>query len=345
MATITKLPSGKYRAQIRRKGTYRAQTFARKLDAQAWAAELERSIEGGSSAGVIQPPTGMTLGDVIEAYLRQVRVSKAAELSLEQISRAIGKTPLRSMNSLRVQDWINERQAEGLKVSSIVRHLGRLSQLLHWARDMRNIDIDPGLVLEARRKLLRHHPVNTRLRDRIPTTEELNALRAYFREEFRGAVPMDRIMDFALATAMRVGEICRITFEDVDWVQHTVMIRDRKDPKVKIGNNQIVPLLPAAMRIVEARRDALGGKGRIFPHRAPYVSETWYHTTRHLGIQDLTFHDLRHAAITDLFRKGLGIPEVALVSGHRSWRELKRYTQLTAADVLGKFRALEQAGG
>lgn len=44
MATITKLPSGKYRAQIRRKGIYRAQTFARKLDAQAWAAELERSI-------------------------------------------------------------------------------------------------------------------------------------------------------------------------------------------------------------------------------------------------------------------------------------------------------------
>jgi hypothetical protein len=52
MATISKLPSGKCRAQIRRQGIYRAQTFARKLDAQAWAAELERSIEGGTSAGV-----------------------------------------------------------------------------------------------------------------------------------------------------------------------------------------------------------------------------------------------------------------------------------------------------
>ena len=129
MATITKLPSGKYRAQIRRQGIYRAQTFARKLDAQAWAAELERSIEGGTSAGVIQPPTGMTLSDVIEAYLRQVRLSKAAELSLAQIGRTIGKTPLRSMNAIRVQDWIAERQADGLVVSSIVRHLGRLSQL------------------------------------------------------------------------------------------------------------------------------------------------------------------------------------------------------------------------
>ena len=152
-------------------------------------------------------------------------------------------------------------------------------------------------------------------------------------------------MDFALVTAMRVGEICRISFEDVNREQKTVLIRDRKDPKQKIGNNQIVPLLPAAMRIVEARWEVLGAKGRIFPYRAPYVSETWYHSTRKLQIDDLTFHDLRHAAITELFRKGLGIPEVALVSGHRSWRELKRYTQLTAADVLDKIRTLEGLGG
>lgn len=345
MATITKLPSGKYRAQIRRNGVYRAHTFLRKLDAQAWSSELERSIEGGSSAGVIQPPSRMLVADVIDAYLRQVRVSKAADLSLKQISGSIGQTPLRAFNALRVQDWIAERQALGLKASSIVRHLGRLSQVLHWARDMKNIDIRPELVIEARRRFLRHNPVNGRLRDRIPTPAELDRLRAYFRTDFRGATPMEQILDFALASAMRVGEICRITFEDVDWANHTVTIRDRKDPKQKIGNNQVVPLLPAAMAIVRARRDVTGGVGRIFAYRSAYISERWHHTTRHLEIDDLTFHDLRHAAITDLFRKGLDIPEVALVSGHRSWRELKRYTQLTAADVLGKFRALEQAGG
>ncbi len=345
MATITKLPSGKFRAQVRRKGIYKAQTFLRKLDAQAWAVEHERAIEGGSSAGVIQPPAAMTLNDVIDAYVRQVPLSKAGDHSMQQIGRTIGKTPLRSFNAVRVQDWIAERQASGLVASSIVRHLGRLSQMLHWARDVRNIDINPELVLEARRKFLRHTPANTRLRDRIPTPEELERLRQYFREEFRGAAPMDQIMDFALVTAMRVGEICRISFEDVNREQKTVLIRDRKDPKQKIGNNQIVPLLPAAMRIVEARWEVLGGKGRIFPYRAPYVSETWYHSTRKLQIDDLTFHDLRHAAITELFRKGLGIPEVALVSGHRSWRELKRYTQLTANDVLTKFHALEGLGG
>ena len=105
MATMTKLPLGKYRAQ----------TFLRKLDPQAWSSELERSIEGGSLAGVIQPPFRMLMADVIDACLRQVRVSKAGDLSLQQISSSIAQTPARAFNALRVRDRIAERPALRLK--------------------------------------------------------------------------------------------------------------------------------------------------------------------------------------------------------------------------------------
>ena len=60
--------------------------------------------------------------------------------------------------------------------------------------------------------------------------------------------------DFALVSAMRVGEICRITFEDVNWERQTITIRDRKDPQQKIGNNQVVPLLPAAIATLRTNR-------------------------------------------------------------------------------------------
>jgi integrase len=345
MATISKLPSGKYRAQVRRQGVYRAQTFARKIDAQGWAVEIERAIESGSSRGVMRPAAGMTLANVVEAYLAQVRLTTAAVLYLQQIARVIGHVGVRQLNSLHIQDWIRERQEAGLQTASILRPLGRLSTMLQWTRDVKSIDINPGIVLEARRRLVRHNPGHNRQRDRIPTAEELKRLRDYFAGEYRGHIPMVPIMDFALASAMRVGEICRITFEDVNWGQHTVTIRDRKDPKQKIGNNQVVPLLPAAMAIVQVRRDLTGGKGRIFPYRSEYVSGLWHKTVQHLQIDNLTFHDLRHAAITELFRWGLGIPEVSLISGHRSWRELKRYTQLTAGDVQDRFRAIQKAGG
>lgn len=344
MATISKLPSGKYRAQVRRQGTYRAQTFSRKIDAQGWAVEIERAIESGSTRGVMRPAAGMTLADIVEAYVSQVRLSRAADLYLQQISRIIGHVGIRQLNSLHIQDWISERQKAGLQTASILRPLGRLSTMLQWTRDVKSIDVNPDIVLDARRRLVRHNPNHNHQRDRVPTADEILKLRTYFDKTYRGAVPMSAIMDFAMASAMRVGEICRITFEDVNWEKHTVTIRDRKDPKQKIGNNQVVPLLPAAMEIVRARRELSGGQGRIFPYASFYVSNAWHSATRRLQIEGLTFHDLRHAAITDLFRKGLGIPEVALVSGHRSWRELKRYTQLTASDVLDRFKALEKTG-
>ena len=130
MATLSKLPSGKYRAQIRRQGVYRAQSFSRKIDAQAWAVELERAIESGGSRGVIQPAVGMVLADILAAYIQQVRMARATELSLRQIGRVIGQVPVRQLNSLHIQDWICSRQEDGVQTASILRMMGRLSSML-----------------------------------------------------------------------------------------------------------------------------------------------------------------------------------------------------------------------
>ena len=55
------------------------------------------------------------------------------------------------------------------------------------------------------------------------------------------------------------------------------------------------------------------------------------------GINDLRFHDLRHEGICRLFEAGLNIPEVAMISGHLSWQNLKRYTHLRPEAVLEKL--------
>ena len=49
---------------------------------------------------------------------------------------------------------------------------------------------------------------------------------------------------------MRVGEVCRLLWEDVDDIQRSVIVRDRKDPRKKIGNHMLVPLLGDAWRIL-----------------------------------------------------------------------------------------------
>ena len=51
----------------------------------------------------------------------------------------------------------------------------------------------------------------------------------------------------AVATAMRIEEITRIRWNDIDERKRTVIVRDRKDPRHKDGNHQPVPLLAATV--------------------------------------------------------------------------------------------------
>jgi len=46
---------------------------------------------------------------------------------------------------------------------------------------------------------------------------------------------------------------------------------------------------------------------------------------------------MRHEGISRLFEKGFHIPEVALVSGHKDWKMLKRYTNLRPENLLKKL--------
>jgi integrase len=56
---------------------------------------------------------------------------------------------------------------------------------------------------------------------------------------------MTRIIQFAIATAMRQDEICRITWSDLDTRAKTIIIRDRKDPR-----DGAVSLTLAGLRIM-----------------------------------------------------------------------------------------------
>jgi len=46
------------------------------------------------------------------------------------------------------------------------------------------------------------------------------------------------------------------------------------------------------------------------------------------GIENLHFHDLRHEGTSRLFEAGFAIEQVSLVTGHKDWKMLRRYTHL-----------------
>jgi integrase len=132
---------------------------------------------------------------------------------------------------------------------------------------------------------------------------------------------------------MRQDEICRIEWADIDRDNKMLLIRDRKDPRRKNGNDQRVPLLDVsgydAWTIIEEQRKFAGSNGgRIFPYNGRSVGTAFRRQCRELKIKNLHFHDLRHEATSRLFEAGFSIEQVALVTGHKDWKMLRRYTHL-----------------
>lgn len=117
-----------------------------------------------------------------------------------------------------------------------------------------------------------------------------------------------------------------------------------KHPRHKIGNDQTVPLLGEAFTLLDKIPKL---DDRIFPYETESMLAAFERARDRIAetgmprIKDLRFHDLRHTGITQLFWAGLKIEEVAQVSGHTNWTQLKRYTHIRPEDVHRRWEALQ----
>lgn len=337
MATFSQLPSGKWRAQVRRGGVYRAATFPSKRDAQTWATQVEAQAHHLAAGGFAPVPKTATLADLIDKYTEtQARAAgKTKAATLAMLRRDLGKVRLGALSAVVLRDFIDRREEAGASGVTIAADLSFLSGVLKWGRHARQLDIPDRLALDARESL-KHRGLVTRSRerDREPTDDELARLYAHWAAKPRQQIDMPMLCRFALASGMRLGEICRLEIEDIDQAARTVVIRDRKDPRLKAGNHQTVPLLADAWAIAA---QAIAGRsaGRVFPVRAASVSTSFTRACQDVvpPIKGLVFHDLRHRATAQFFRMGLDIPRVALLTGHKTWAMLRRYTDIKPADV------------
>jgi integrase len=337
MPTFSQLPSGKWRVQIRRGGVYRAATFPTKREAKDWASVIEGQAHHIAAGGFAPVPKGATLGDLIDKYTETVAKlpGKTKEATLAMLKARLGAAKLSTLNAVTLRDFIDRRMKEGAGGVTIAADLSFLSAVLKWGRHARHLDINERLALEARESL-KHRGLTTRSRqrEREPSDDELARLYAHWESKPRQRIDMVTLCRFALATGMRQDEICQLLIDDIDTRARTVVIRDRKDPRNKEGNDQTVPLLPDAWAIVAPRIEGRE-HGTVFDARAASVSAAFTRACQAVTppIVDLHFHDLRHRATSQFFRMGLDIPRVALLTGHKTWAMLRRYTDIKPADV------------
>lgn len=320
MASIIKV-GNKWRAQVRRAG-HKAITlsFDSKATAEKWARKIEQEIDADRYH---DGRTTITFAKLAHRYREEIKRGRTADNVIDHLDRHFGALTLDKITQEKIIEYVNER---GYGPATATVELSILGTMLKVARVVWKMPVKESVVLDARTSLKMVGKVKkSSQRDRRPTQDEIDRLCAYF--DVHAKLPMRDIIDFAIATTMRSTEIANLRWDDYNEAEKTILIRDRKDPKEKIGNDQIVPLLEDALVVIKRRK--LEGE-LIFGHNAGTVSSIFPRACKQLNIDDLRFHDLRHEAISRLFERGYQIHEVALFSGHRSWEQLKRYTQIRA---------------
>jgi integrase len=339
LAAFVKLPSGSWRAVVRRKGRYVSETFRRKGDASRWALEAEREIDRGETPKASRTARLRTFGDLIDLHVSDMKeVGKAPgrskDATLKMLKRELGSRNMATLDRERVIQFGRKRAEQGAGPVTVGMDIGVIKLVLSHAAAVHGVAVPIEPVDLARIALKRLGLVgNSNERDRRPTDEELAQLIAYFDGNPRQIIPVGRIIKFAVATAMRQEEICRVTWSDLNERTKMLTIRDRKDPREKKGNDQRIPLLAVtgydAMALVEEQRAIRGNEDdRIFPYAHRSAGTAFTRACRDLEIDDLHFHDLRHEGTSRLFEAGFEIQQVALVTGHKDWKMLRRYTHL-----------------
>ncbi|HQX27851.1 MAG TPA: site-specific integrase [Alphaproteobacteria bacterium] len=141
------------------------------------------------------------------------------------------------------------------------------------------------------------------------------------------------LIKLAIETAMRRGELLALQWQHIEFETRTAHI-----PVTKNGYSRTIPLTGEAINILKEIQNMRFNDEEVFPGMSGNAADhAWDRIIERAKIKNLHFHDLRHEAISRFFEKGLSLPEVALISGHRDFRMLFRYTHLKAEDVAQKL--------
>lgn len=339
MATFTKLSSGSWRVQVRRKGRYVAETFLRHDHAREWATEAEAQIDRGNSPVGKRARNKKSFGDLIDLHVNDMKEvgkppGRTKSATLEMLRRELGAFKAADLDRERLIKFGRDRAKQGAGPMTVGMDIGAIKLIVTHAAAVHGVEISAEPVQMARVALNRLGLIGkSNERDRRPTEEELQRLFARFDGSLTQIIPMSRIIKFAIATAMRQEEICRVTWSDLNARTKMLTIRDRKDPRAKKGNDMRIPLLAVsgydALALIEEQRSIRGNEDDlIFPYAHKSAGTAFTRVCKELEIMDLHFHDLRHEGTSRLFEAGFAIQQVALVTGHKDWKMLRRYTHL-----------------
>ena len=133
------------------------------------------------------------------------------------------------------------------------------------------------------------------------------------------------LIKFALFSGLRKGEILRLTWDEVNFEQEVITLRDPKG-----GKSQTIPISPQALTVLKSLERTSTyvfpgqGGGQKTDFRRP-----WYKIRKSAGLpENFRFHGLRHHFASTLVSNGVDLLVVQKLLTHKDSKTTQRYAHL-----------------
>ena len=342
MATISRRKWSKkisYVAQVRRKGFKTlVKSFRTRTEAKKWGRAVERDWDQGKYIDYSEAQ-GFTLGEVMQRYIRedkhkQIKSWRMHEFRINILLKdTISDTNLLRLSSKHLSEF-KDRKRKEVGPSTWNKYLSLISVVIDTAMKDWGIYLPNNPVRNADRER------EPRPRDRTLVDDEyqrlLQACDQMKQVRFRRGdtaihLYLKSMIIFSVETAIRQGELLAMRYDQFNFEKRTLHI-----PETKNGEPRTIPLSTKAIKIIQSVPRRIDGK--VFPLSCDSLKFWFGEAKREAKISGFRWHDLRRYACSLLFEKGLSVPELQLVSGHKDPRVLlNTYTKLDPEKLVSKL--------
>lgn len=262
--------------------------------------------------------------ELISKYLEWARQHKRSwvrdEFMIQNLKEHFGGMLLRDIKPLDVQEYTTKR-LQSVKGSTVNREISCLKHMLNLACEWEMLSENPL------RKMRRLQEQQKEIR--ILTHDEIKRLLEASCSHLRAMIII------ALNTGMRLGEILGLSWSAVDFAQGHITLWKTKNSKPRH-----IPMNIEVRKVLEGLRN---GSDLVFPSKRlngprAYVKTAWWAALERAGIEDFTFHGIRHHAATMMVLGGIDLVTVKEILGHSNIQMTMRYAHPTPES---KVRAVE----
>jgi len=187
------------------------------------------------------------------------------------------------------------------------------------------------------RYLNQHAPLPTNIGYLQKCHDEESRLLAVIQSKYGFHLPE---FEIAINTGMRRSEQYSTEWPSVNFERKVLTIA-----RSKHGETRHIPLNTVALAAFKSLLPNMGTSNLVFlnqdGHGSLQGNKHWFEdAVREAGVQDFTWHDLRHTFASRLVMSGEGLRMVQEVLGHRSITTTCRYAHLAPAQQLAAVEKL-----